>query len=763
MNATADENLPLAIEGRTPELLAEFEAAIQRRGPDYKPNTHLLHADGSAKYTNRLILEASPYLLQHAHNPVDWYPWGDAAFERAERENKLIFLSVGYATCHWCHVMEEESFDTERVAEVLNAHFVPIKVDRETRPDIDHTYMLATQIMTNHGGWPNSVFLLADGRPFYAGTYFPPDRFLEILNQIAKLNAVAEHRTSIEAQAKTLSESVQRVVNHRVASQPLDDSVFSNLLIEYRRIHNDFFGGFSQTQQFPHESDLLFLLDRWRRTGVKAALDTATHTLRAIAAGGLHDHVGGGFHRYTVDVNWRTPHFEKMLYNQALLSRVFLEAYSATGDATFRRATERTFEYVRRDLTVASGPARGSFYAAEDADSIAPNGDREEGYFYVWTPDTVAAKLPADRAQQAIELLNLNADPTVEGQAVAHLEPDQVVDFEVLDPILEMLRQVREERPRPRRDDKVIVSWNGMMIRALADGGLRLGVDGYTQMAQQAADAIWATLHKPDGGLHRFYAEGRAEGNGQLSDYSALGLGLVALHDATGEERWLERAELLAAEIEARFRDEAGWLKQSETPGPLGAVYESGETAIPSGISMALELFARLALRSENPEFQFQAETLLDALSGNFATRPQEWSAGLTAAAIMQNGESEVARSVGRGHARVVARLAGNVATVRLALDPTWHVNSDQPEHPDLIPTLLELNDGTAQPTVRYPSSVTRELGFMDQPLSLFEGTVEFEAEWPQAPKSPVALQLTVQPCSDRICLAPETHTFRLR
>ncbi len=748
---------------RPAALAAKLDSALASRGADYRPNTHLLDSEGAPRYTNRLILEASPYLLQHAHNPVDWHPWGEEALDLARRLDRPVFLSVGYATCHWCHVMEEESFDNEQVASLLNASFIPVKLDREARPDLDHAYMLATQMLTGHGGWPNSVFLLPDGRPFYAGSYFPRPNFLHLLSSVVEAWEDRERRGTLEQQASRLTEAIAALGARRGEAVPLGEAASRAATTAIGRAHNVVDGGFSRSMQFPQEVWLLFLLDHWRRHADSTALDTALRSLRAIAAGGIHDHAGGGFHRYTVDANWRTPHFEKMLYNQALLSRAFVEAHAATGDAAFRRAACRAFDYVARDMTVREGDAAGAFHAAEDADSLAPDGKREEGYFYVWTPKSARAVLGEVDGAEAVLRLGLGEPPTLECGAVAHLRPDTDPGFDSLEPLLDRLRVAREARPRPRRDDKVITEWNGMMIRALAEGGMRLSEPSRIEAATLAATAVRRALWRPERGLGRFHSEGRAEGTGQLPDYSCMGLACLALHDATREPSWRNWAVEIAREMEKRFDDGEGRYRFAEADSPLGPVYDADDAATPSGESAALEFLARLSLRTEDPAYPARAEALRNAVSGAANAQPQARTGSILAAGILEGGETETSRSVARGNGSAVAYLDGGVARVEIELADGWHVNSDRPKHPDLIPTELSVMTGMPGAEIVYPPAIERDLGFMDEPLALFESKFTIRAVWPAPPAGPLQIGLTIQPCSDRICLPPETHLFRLR
>ncbi len=745
------------------QLQAELQAAVAARGAGYRPNTRLLDADGAPRHTNRLVLEASPYLLQHAHNPVDWHPWGDAALDLAKRLDRPVFLSVGYATCHWCHVMEEESFDDEGVASLLNASFVAVKLDREARPDLDHAYMIATQMLTGRGGWPNSVFLLPDGRPFYAGSYFPRRDFMRLLASVREAWQDPDSRAALEKQADRLTNSIAALGARREDAAPLGESAYRSAAEAIGRAHNVVDGGFGRSMQFPQEVWLLFLLDHWRRYGDATSLEVGLRTLRAIAAGGIHDHAGGGFHRYTVDANWRTPHFEKMLYNQALLSRAMVEAYAATGEPAFRRAACRAFDYVARDMTVREGDASGAFCAAEDADSLAPSGRREEGYFYVWSPQSVRAALGEADGADAERRLGIGERPTLECGAVAHLAPGEDADFAALDPLLERLRVAREARPRPRRDDKVIAEWNGMMIRALAEGGVRLPDSRRIAAAESAARGVRRALWTPEGGLRRFHAEGRPEGEGQLPDYACMGLACLALHDATLKPEWRDWATEIARQTEARFADGTGRLRFSEAGSPVGPVYDADDAATPSGESAALEFLARLSLRSEDPVHAARAATLRDELSGAARSQPQARTGIVLAAGLLDGGETETSRTVARGNGQAAAFLEGDVVRVEVNLAERWHVNSDRPHHPDLIPTELSIATGTPGAEIVYPEPVERDLGFMDEPLSLFESNFTIRAVWTTAPVGPLQVSLTLQPCSDRICLPPETHLFRLR
>jgi uncharacterized protein YyaL (SSP411 family) len=734
---------------RDPQLTQRLEQAYAAKGADYTPRTQLLDDDGGAKYVNRLILEASPYLLQHAHNPVDWRSFGPEALAEATARGLPIFLSVGYATCHWCHVMEEESFDNEAVAQILNAHFIPIKVDREQRPDLDQIYITATQLQQGHAGWPNSLFLLPDGRPFHTGTYFPRPQFIQILQAVAQ-SWRGGKRAEIEGVAQQLSEAIQRFAPSEIASAPPPgEAEFSAALAQLAEMHNDLEGGFSNSQQFPQEGFILFLLDHWRRSGNALALEIVASTLDAIAAGGIHDHAGGGFHRYTVDPNWRTPHFEKMLYNQGQLARAFIEGWEATGNPAYRRAALRAFDYVLRDMT----DPQGAFYAAEDADSLDANGELEEGAFYVWSPADARAALGPD-AVTAIDALGLTERPTLEAGPVAHLDPTEAADFVTLDPILDRLRIARDARTRPLRDDKIIAGWNGLMIRALAEGAVAFDAPEYADAAARAAGTFWERLWTGQR-LHRLWAGGMPLEDGVLEDYAWLGLAMLALYDATGDEMWRERAATLANTAAEIFDDGKGRLKMAAADGPIGPVYDSSDGATPAGESAMLELLARLARRLPDPAFAAHAERLRGALAGQLSRVPLLRPDALTASRIMEDGESTPRRALARGTVRAhlaPLHLTAGAAHLTLDIAPGWHLTAHQPGQDWLIGASL---DGA---TTDWPSGTEMSLGFSDQPLRVYEGRISLELE-----RSGALVTLQLQVCSDSLCLEPESATFRLQ
>ncbi len=705
---------------------SELWARFAEMPPDYVPRTHLW--DGNKpRYVNRLIGEGSPYLLQHAHNPVDWRPWGDEALTEAGDRDRPIFLSAGYATCHWCHVMEEESFDNEEVANLLNRHFVPVKLDREQRPEIDHIYILATTLQHRSAGWPNSVWIMPDGRPFHTGTYFQRPHFMQLLQAIAKAWEGAE-RQELDQFASHLAEGVRKMGARATAPQNLErapETALKHLI----QLHNTTNGGFSSGTQFPHEGYILFLLDQSRRTGDERALAIACQSLDQMEAGGLHDQIGGGFHRYTVDVNWRTPHFEKMLYNQALMLQCMSQAWALTGKDHYARAAERLVAYIERDMTAPDGV----FYTAEDADSLTEDGAREEGAFYCWSPEEVQAVL-GDAGAMVIETLGLAEPPTLEAGAVPHRVPGQTVDFAGLDPHLDTLRMVREKRPRPIRDDKVIAGWNGLMIRALAEAGVTFDRAEWVSLAKRAMDGVIARLWDGEKLARIHTSNARAE-DGNLSDYAWLGLSAIALWDA-GERRYSTVAADLTEAFLERFDTDGGRLALVRDGAPLGPVLEMEDSAVPSGESSALECLAMLVHRAPDPARLARARELRDALSGHMSELPVVRLTGLLAARVLDDGESGYLRATDAYVLQVRRTKTG--WELDLETREGWHLG------------------GPLLPEGGQPIQVEGAEIKLPDPTKIHAGM--------RLPIHPVggALTVTLQICSDTMCRAPEKEVFQV-
>ena len=500
----------------------------------------------TSSHRNRLAAEKSPYLLQHADNPVDWYPWGPEAFEKARMENKPIFLSIGYSTCHWCHVMEHESFEDEQVAKLLNETFVCIKVDREERPDIDQVYMTVCQMMTGSGGWPLTVITTPDKKPFYVGTYFPREsRFgrIGMMDLVPRIKqAWADDPDELLAHARRISDSLQQTVPSSPGQMPDETS----LALAYQQLSGIFDranGGFGNSPKFPTPHNLVFLLHYHKRAPEQNSLKMVEQTLQAMRAGGIYDHIGFGFHRYSTDSRWLVPHFEKMLYDQALLAMAYTQAYQATADARYSQTAREIISYVLRDMT----DTGGGFYSAEDADS-----EGGEGKFYLWTSDEVGDCLTPDEADLVRKVFNISREGNFSeeatgertGRNILHLTDnldtfaeDLSISQKELQERLEAARgklfQYRQKRIHPHKDDKILTDWNGLMIAALAQAGRALDETEYTEAAEKAADFILTNLRRPDGRLLHRYRDGNAGIDAHLDDYAFLTWAMLELYETT--------------------------------------------------------------------------------------------------------------------------------------------------------------------------------------------------------------------------------------
>jgi uncharacterized protein YyaL (SSP411 family) len=625
---TEDDALPdPAVPGITdPDeaLMARLQRALEGRGEGYEPRTEHLEPDGSPTYTNRLILEGSPYLLQHAHNPVNWFPWGEEAFERAKATDRPVLLSVGYSTCHWCHVMERESFEDEEIARTINEHFVPIKVDREERPDVDSVYMTAVQLLTRRGGWPMTVVMTPEGQPFFGGTYFPardgdrgaPRGFLGILRQLSE--AYATDREAVVADAARVSQQIQRVTEPRPPSDVPGPEAIARTSRQLMRGFDPRHGGWGRAPKFPQPSRLGLLARFARRSGDEEARAQLARTLHAMADGGLRDHVGGGFHRYSTDARWLVPHFEKMLYDNAQLAVAYLEGWQLTGEDRFRDVALETLAYLEKEMQAPSG----GFYSATDADSPTPSGEREEGWFFTWTPEELQAVLPAEDAAWVAEVHGVSERGNFEGRSHLFLPNGPVEDRERLEAAHAKLYAARAERPPPLRDDKVLTSWNGLTISAFARGALATGDDALAAVAARAADHA-LTEATVDGRLMRRVLDGDASQPAFLEDHAFLIRGLLDLHEATGERRWLEEARRLQGEQDRLFEDEAGGYWRSPSDGEALLVREKpvDDGAIPSGNAIAAANLLRLAALGEDAALQERAERLFAAFGDDLSQR----------------------------------------------------------------------------------------------------------------------------------------------
>lgn len=607
---------------------------------------------------NRLANEQSPYLLQHADNPVDWYPWGEEAFSAARDLDRPIFLSIGYATCHWCHVMEHESFEDEDVARLMNESFVNVKVDREERPDIDGIYMAVAQMATGHGGWPLTIVMTPDRLPFFSGTYFPREsRFgrpgmLDLVPRIRELWQT--RRDDLLTAAHETRDRLQSLAEADRSGRALDADTLSRGFQELELEYDQERGGFGRAPRFPTPHRLLFLLRFWRRTGVDQALEMVVKTLDALRAGGIFDQVGYGFHRYSTDDQWLLPHFEKMLYDQALLVMAYVEAFQATGDASHARVAKQVLEYVLRDMTAPDG----GFYSAEDADS-----EGEEGKFYLWTDEElrqVLGESDADFAALVWEIRpggNFVDEATGErsGTSIPHLaEPLQARAAELglelselehrLDSVRERLLEHRSRRIRPLLDDKILTDWNGLMIAALAKAGGALDAPEYVESATRAAAFLWTTMQTDGRLLHR-YRDGDADIEANLDDYAFFAWAEIELHQVTQDPEHLRRAIVLTDSMLERFHDDASgglFFSPAGRPDLIVRQREAYDGAVPSGNSVALSNLLRLARLTAEAKYERAAGEISRAFSRTVGSHPSAFSMFLCGLEMVVDGGQEL-------------------------------------------------------------------------------------------------------------------------
>jgi uncharacterized protein YyaL (SSP411 family) len=693
----------------------------------------MMESTGSSpRFTNRLIRETSPYLLQHAHNPVDWYPWGEEALTRAREEDLPILLSIGYSACHWCHVMEHESFESEPIARLMNDNYVCIKVDREERPDLDGIYMNAVQMMTGHGGWPMTVFLTPDGRPFYGGTYFPPvDRqgmpgFPRLL--IALAEAWRERRDEIEKNAGALLLELGKLDRFKGAEVELDPQLLEQSATRLLQALDREHGGFGNRPKFPPAMALSFLMRRYRRTGDPAILAAIELTLDKMARGGIYDQLGGGFHRYSVDERWLVPHFEKMLYDNALLARLYLDGWLLTGRPLYRRITEETLDYVVREMT----DPGGGFYSTQDADS-----EGVEGRFFVWTPAEVRALLGEEEGRLFCQFYDITEEGNFEDCNILHV--DQPVEVrapglgltpERLEEILArgraVLFEAREARVKPGRDEKMLTSWNGLMLRSFAEAARVLERPDYLEVAIRNAGFVLANL-RHDGRLLRTHKDGESRLNGYLEDYTDLIDGLLALYHATFDDRWFREALDLSRTMIDLFRDEeeGGFFFTSRDHEKLiTRAKDFYDNATPGGNSVAAEVLIRLSLYTGDHRYRDEAERILRLVAGVTPRMPSGFGHLLGALDLFLSTPAEIA-VVGDPASPVTARMLQTIFSrylpgkvVALARpgstpDPDLHLLDGRPAGTGPVTAYVCQNFRCLAP-VTSPEDLQRQLAELD-------------------------------------------------
>ncbi len=775
--------------------------------------TRLQEKKDASRPTNRLAKESSPYLLQHAHNPVDWFPWCPEAFAKAKNEKKLVFLSIGYSSCHWCHVMERESFSNDGVAQLMNRSFVCIKVDREERPDIDTIYMAALNVQGSRGGWPLSMFLTADGKPIVGGTYWPPDDkelpsgtvrgFKSILllmeewqkNEPAKLNAQAEKLADLSRQALQQSQLGKAVAD-------LDRGLVSGTIKALEEEYDPQFGGFGDKSRgfkgskFPIPCNLDLLVREAERVPSEKSLAMLVGSLDQMMLGGIHDHLGGGFHRYSTDRSWTVPHFEKMLYDNAQLMEVYARAYALTRKPAYRRCVLDTADFIQARLTAPDGV----FYAALDADA-----DGVEGRTYVWTSEETAASLKgiADAAlfQEVYGLSKpanfedkfhiLRMDQSIESWAKTKNLAEKELVAKLLEPKL-TLAKVRAGRAQPTLDTKVLTSWNGLTIAGLATAGKLLGEPSLIERAAKAADQLLAGVRTPKGGLSRVYSGAGKQGRvpGYLDDYAHLVHGLLCLHEATGAQRWLDAAKSLTDEMIASFgdRQDGGFFYTSKAHEALFArSKDQFDGALPSGNSMAARNLVQLFQLTGEPRYRQWAETTFKCFAVSLKANPTgsvTMAAALSSFLEMGKTKSQVEAVAfaapgqdGPTKSESVVKITAQLkpeqppadgkqeVTMTLNIDKGWHLYANPPGQDDFVPSqtmvTLEAKKPLADLKITYPDG--KEI--VDPALGryrIYEDKIVIKATFKRAPgdASPVELKFKFQSCSDKTCLLPGGKTL---
>ena len=753
---------------------------------------------------NRLIDSGSPYLLQHAYNPVDWYPWGREALDRAKRENKPIFLSVGYSTCYWCHVANTTLYSNPEIAAMMNRWFINIKVDREQRPDVDRIYIQATLLMTETAGWPNNLFLTPDLQPFFAGTYFPPSDddfgrpgFTTILKQLH--SAWEDQRPAVIASAQQIHARLREAVQRRAANpdQPVDIAHWRQMADAEMRAEFDAKNGGMSTasgSKFPQGPVLDLLLAEARR-GKNAQRAMLIKTLDAMAFGGIHDQVGGGFHRYTTEPTWSAPHYEKMLYDNAQLLRIYAQAFEITRSATYKVVAERTADWLLSDL----GAPEGGFYTALDA-SVAG----EEGISYLWERAAIDALLGAQESKRYFNAFELKPvtqrnHVTLEEYGVLRIRlpinetlrrtrlPDASRLFSAYAASQTKLLAARNLRKQPARDEKILVALNGLAIEAFAQSSRILGKAAYLNVARRAADHVWSLAYDPASGrLYHESLDGRAQIDGFLEDYALLGRALMALHNVTREPIWRQRAALLADVIVRDFlRPDGALTAVRDQSDLLVSADDTSDQSYPSGTSAALDLLLQLAAGNRQSQYARAAQNLIKAMSATLYQSPLQWPSFLATLALTPVGKvatpgpsvaSAKAAPATKGVARgllpgsadkvtIVARVNRgknrDEVVADLTIKPGWHINANPASFEFLIPTSISF-DGVTPQSVRYPVATPFSVSFTPTVIAVYQGKVSVVAKFVKGvlPKKTLRATLSTQACDETVCLPPAKIPF---
>ena len=739
-------------------------------------------AETTPENTNHLINAFSPYLQQHAHNPVNWYPWGEEALEKARRENKPILISIGYSTCYWCHVLEREVFTQDDAAKIMNDNFINIKIDREVRPDIDEIYMTATQLITGRGGWPNNVILTHDLKPFAAVTYLPKKRWNNMMLRIS--DAWENQRMQIKIQADQVTDALKRTLSGKqplLASLPTE-GLAQKIYTAKTRAYDNRDGGFGTGMKFPQETGMLFLLDHARNTNTPQALEMVKNTVDHMLRGGIHDHIGGGFHRYATDAQWRIPHFEKMLYNQALMTLILAQLYEETNAPHYKHALTRLLDYIARDMT----DKDGAFYSAQNAETNAI-----EGAYYVWNETELQEVLAEDEYATLMSTYKTQDPPHFSG----HKHPDGDVFYrrkdlpddtapETLDNIFSKLLSVRQKREAPLRDDKILSAWNGMIISALAESARVLNNPTYLERAEKAAQFIINNMKQEDGRLYRIYMDGQPHQNAFLEDYAWLARGLMALHRETGNDTYKAGAIKLIETTDSYLLDKnSGAYFMSDDSDTLLIRLKTGHDAgsLPPGNPVMAHAFVDLYTATNDQIWKDKLTNIVSAFGQDITDNPTMYSHMIHAMMRMENPktaalsapktatpQNTVPTIASKDKVSVQAQIIQNqstdthkAVTVTIKIADGWHLNANPASLDFLIPTVVDIQseqDSTVQ--ISYPKAhaIKTSLGA----ISTFKGTTKINAvidSKQTIETSKMRALIQVQACQENTCYPPSQIT----
>ncbi len=716
----------------------------------------LATSSNSGSANKRLIKSESPYLRLHSTDLVQWYTWGDEAFELARSLDRPLMVSFGYTACHWCHVMQETHFTEPKISNTINEHFVPVIVDRERRTALDESYMLVTQALTQSGGWPNTVFITPEGKPFYGTSYIPPESFQQLLEAIK--GGWTNNRPVILADSDRLASLLIEYQTRKEEALQITPEVLAELSREISASFDPVSGGLGAAPKFFQPPVLKFLLRRYEMDKDKSALAAVERTLQSVAYGGIHDHLEGGFHRYAVDPNWRIPHFEKMLYDQAQMADVYLEAYRITGNELYAQTARKTLDYVLADLLA----PEGGFYSTRDADS-----EGEEGTYYVWKSSEIEEILGKDDGEKAARMFGIIADGEFQNKIILNLDSVPPSEMQFAKEAFGKMKTVRDRRIKPVRDEKIIAAWNGMMIASLASASHILNEPRYGEAASAAGEFVWKEMRSSDAVIYRSYFEGKPSLDSELDDVAQVGLGMVRLFDITGEPKWIDRAIELSKSMVSRFADEeTGDFFATDSTLGFGRVKLRSDNDQPSGNGSALDLLTRVAKRVQDFKTNQATEKAISALSG-FAVKGRSGGVSILSA-IDQYLRSETGpfRYAGDGVVRVTGPsfVEDGKLSFKLSIAEGWHINAHKPHDHDLIPTTLELNGNNqkASTVINYPEAETKQLSFSDSPVAVLEGELEISANVKDQDNEAVTAVLAIQSCSDKVCLLPERLEFRI-